>query len=131
MPGPIAWTISRVVQSAKTACRGTRIASQNVPLRRRPRTGGSARVPDMVEAALTESFLDGDDVVTPGCAPGRGSSYLSGGIWPSKDQNESPHRPLGTLGETGEGRKRKARRKVAKESEGNPKSTGIVSCQFC
>src|SRR5208337_968142 len=108
MPGPIAWTISRVVQSAKTACRGTRIASQNVPFRRRPRTGGSARVPDMVEAVLTESFLDGDGVVTPRCAPGRGSSYLSGVICPSKDQNKSLHRHLGPLGKIGQGRKGKA-----------------------
>src|SRR3954467_1140785 len=59
--------MSRVDQSEKTTCKGTRSASQKVPLKRRPRTGGNAREPDMtvVLAELTESFLGGNGVDTP------------------------------------------------------------------
>ena len=50
-----------MVKSANTNCNGTRSASQNVPLKRRPRTGGKTRVPEVAAVAgvaeLTESFL--------------------------------------------------------------------------
>ena len=65
---PIASSTSRIVHSENTTWSGTRSASQNVPLSRRPRTGGRFVLvgPDMAMVAglavLTESFLGG---VTP------------------------------------------------------------------
>ena len=55
--GPIAWRTSRVVQRTKTACSGVRSASQNVPLSRRPSTGGKARAPGIAVAVVTGPFL--------------------------------------------------------------------------
>ena len=91
--GPIACRIRRVVQSEKTTCSGTRSASQNVPLSKRPRTGGSARVPEMavVEAELTGSFLDGGDGVdTPSSLRDGGGIILAARGMGSEGQKPRP-----------------------------------------
>jgi hypothetical protein len=78
-PGPIACKTKRVVQSENITWRGTRSASQNVPLSKRLRTGGKARELDItVEVAeLTESFLGGGGVDTPSALQGGGRHILA------------------------------------------------------
>src|SRR5262249_62390905 len=72
---PIVSSTSRVVQSEKTIWRGTRSASQNVPVKRRPRTGGNDRGRELDMAVVAGV------AVLKGILPGQFTPFARQAAW--------------------------------------------------